>query len=225
MMPFPGGIESTANGTLLLSVAAAILYLFVTDAAPSLRRSLVKTAAVALLAVLAFMQQAPWLLVLALALSAAGDAFLSRDGDAPFLGGLASFLAAHLAYIGLFLSRERGVIAPIASDALFATIAIVMTLTTVATLNILLRKVPAALRLPVLAYGAAILLMGLAALTTGRPWIILGAILFMASDTLLGFERFVMSHLGQSRRAARHAVWLLYYAAQLMLTLTVIFAG
>lgn len=225
MMPFPGGIESTANGTLLLSIGAAVLYLFVIDAGPSLRRSLIKTGSVALLAVVASTQGAPWLLVSALALSAAGDAFLSREGDAAFLGGLASFLAAHVAYIVLFLSHGLGWIGPIASSGVLAAIAFVMAVTVAAALNILLRKVPAGLRLPVLAYGAAILLMGLASLSTGVPWIIAGAILFMASDTLLGFERFVMSSLGQGRWAARHAVWMLYYAAQLLITLGVILAG
>jgi len=225
MMPFPGGIENTANGALVLSVGAAILYLFATDAAPSLRRTVIKTLAIALLALLAFMQGAPWLLILALAFSAVGDAALSRDGDAAFLGGLASFLAAHIAYIALFLSHGLGWFAPIAFSALLTIIGLLMAITTAGTLNILLRKVPAALRLPVLAYGVAIFAMGLASLTTGQPWIIIGAMLFMASDTILGFERFVMSSIGQGRWAARIAVWIFYYAAQLMLTLAVIFAN
>jgi len=225
MMPFEGGIDNTANGALLLSVSAAILYLFTIDAAPSLRRTVIKTLAVALLAVLAFIQGAPGLLILALALSAAGDASLSRNGDIAFLGGLASFLAAHIAYIVLFLSHGLGWLAPIASSPLLMTVAFLMAVTTAATLNVLLRKVPTHLRLPVLAYGVAILVMGLAALTTSRPWIIIGAILFMASDTILGFERFVMSSIGQGRWAARLAVWVSYYAAQLILTLAVIFAS
>jgi uncharacterized membrane protein YhhN len=225
MMPFPGGIENTANGTLLLSIGAAILYLFVIDATPSLRRTAIKTLAVALLAVLAFSQGAPWLLVLALAFSSVADAFLSREGDTAFLGGLSSFLAAHIAYIALFLSHGLGWIGPIASSGLLATIAFIMTATTAATLNILLRKVPAGLRLPILAYGGAILAMELASLTTGQPWIILGAILFTASDTLLGFARFVMSSIGQGRWAARHAAWAFYFTAQLVITLAVIFAG
>ena len=64
-----------------------------------------KTLAVGLLAVLVVVEDGPLLLVAALALSAVGDAFLSRDGDKAFLGGLASFLAAHLVYIALFLTR------------------------------------------------------------------------------------------------------------------------
>src|SRR5690606_10948726 len=66
MMPFPGGMDSLANGTLLLSVAAALLYLPVQGRSPSLRRTIVKTAAVALLAVLAWIAGGPLLLVAAL---------------------------------------------------------------------------------------------------------------------------------------------------------------
>ena len=49
------------------------------------------------------------------------------------------------------------------------------------------------MRLPILVYVAAIVAMGLAALTLGSPWIIGGAILFMASDSLLAAERFLVS--------------------------------
>ena len=225
MMPFPGGLEDASNGALLLSVGAAILYLFAVDAEPSLRRTAIKTLSIALLAVLAFQQGGPWLLVLTLAISAVGDACLSREGDRAFLGGVGSFFAVHIAYAALFLSHGHGWFTPIASDALLAVIAFFMTVTTAATLNILLRKVPRALRLPVLAYGAAILLMGLASLTTGHFGIVVGAILFMASNTILAFVRFVASSLGEGRWMARHAAWALYYAAQLLIVLGVIFAG
>ena len=47
------------------------------------------------------------------------------------------------------------------------------------------------------------LAMGLAALTTGSPFIIGGAILFMASDSLLAAERFLVSAISPSRSAMR----------------------
>ena len=82
MTPFPGGIESLANGTLILSAAAALLYLPLQGREPSLRRTLVKTGSTALLALLAWMEGGPALLVAALALSAAGDAFLAHPEHA-----------------------------------------------------------------------------------------------------------------------------------------------
>jgi len=89
-MPFAGGIDANANATLIFSLVAAVIYASHWDMPPTLARSAAKTLAVAMLAVLAAMQGGPLLLVVALALSAVGDAFLSRDGDKAFLGGLAS---------------------------------------------------------------------------------------------------------------------------------------
>lgn len=109
MMPFAGGIDANPNATLLFSIAAAAIYALALELTPRLARSAAKTLAVALLAALAVMQGGPPLLVAALALSAAGDAFLSRDGEKAFLGGLASFLVAHVAYVVLFLEVGGGI--------------------------------------------------------------------------------------------------------------------
>ena len=49
-----------------------------------------------------------FLLVAALVLSAAGDAFWSREGERALLGGLAAFFAAHIAYVVLFLRMGDG---------------------------------------------------------------------------------------------------------------------
>ena len=107
-MLFPGGIEGTSNATLILSAAAAVMYGIIVNTRPTLARSAVKTLAVGLLAVLVLVENGPLLLFVALALSAAGDAFLSRGGDRAFLGGLACFLAAHLVYIALFVIAGGG---------------------------------------------------------------------------------------------------------------------
>ena len=90
-MLFPGGIEATPNATLIMSAGAAVIYAVIVNTRPTLARTVVKTLAVALLAVLAIVENGPLLLFGGLALSAVGDAFLSRDGDRAFLGGLASF--------------------------------------------------------------------------------------------------------------------------------------
>ncbi|RUW86495.1 lysoplasmalogenase, partial [Mesorhizobium sp. M8A.F.Ca.ET.023.01.1.1] len=102
-MPFAGGIDANANATLIFSMVAAVIYAFTSGMPPTLARSAAKTLSVAMLAALAAMQGGPLLLVAALALSAIGDAFLSRDGERAFLGGLASFLVAHIVYVALFL--------------------------------------------------------------------------------------------------------------------------
>ena len=216
-MPFPGGIESAANATLLFSLVAALIYGLIVDTRETLLRSTVKTLAVALLAVLAAMQGGPLLLVAALALGALGDAFLSRDGDRAFLGGLSSFLAAHLAYVALFSLAGAG-LEPLWQPGR-AALALAMAAFAAGMLVILWPRVAPDLRPPVAAYAAAILGMGVSALTLDNVWIIAGAILFMASDGLLAAEKFMVAAVSPHREWMRHAVWALYYAAQLAITL------
>ena len=45
------------------------------------------------------------------------------------------------------------------------------------------------------------------------------AILFMASDGLIATERFLLAAISPLRVWMRYAVWVLYYAAQLAITL------
>ncbi len=216
MMPFPGGIESIANGALILSVVAAILTAYMAGTPPGMRRSVVKTASVALLALLAWIEGGPWLLVAALVLSAAGDAFLSREGDSAFLAGLASFLAAHVLYVALFLRADVEPFLPWLANGV---VALVLALAALLMARLLWRSAPAPLRLPILLYTAAILAMGLSALTLDSPAVIVGAILFMVSDTLLGAERFLLAAGSPHRTWMRYGIWVTYYAAQLMITL------
>lgn len=147
MMPFAGGIEANANATLLFSFAAAVIYAFALDMPPRLARSAAKTLAVAFLAVLAAMQGGPVLLVAALALSAAGDAFLSRDGEKAFLAGLASFLAAHVAYVVLFLDIGGG-LELLSAQSWRGAIALAMVAFGIVMLAALWRRVGPALRIP-----------------------------------------------------------------------------
>lgn len=221
MMPFPGGIEATANGVLILSVIAAAFYLGMVDRAPDLRRGAAKTLAVALLAVLAMVEGGPILLIVALLLSALGDAFLSRDGDRAFLGGLGSFLLAHLAYSLLFFTAGEGI--RILTHEPFRGVIGVIMLAGTSMLTIRLQAAtPAEMKAPVTLYALAILSMGFASLTMPGPWIVLGAVAFMASDALLGVEKFMLAGKTETRKAMRYAVWVLYYAAQAVITLGVL---
>lgn len=218
MMPFHGSLQDTPNATLLLSVAAAALTLLQVNQPPALVRTVMKTLAVGLLAVLAFVQQGPPLLAAAMALSAVGDAFLSRDGERAFLAGLASFLAAHVLYIMLFASSGGGT-ALLLSDPWRTTIAVLMGLSALIMIALLLPRVAPALRVPILVYVAAILVMGLAALTMSSLPVIVGAILFMASDGMLATEKFLVAAIAPGRMLMRYAVWTAYYAAQLLIAL------
>jgi uncharacterized membrane protein YhhN len=217
-MPFAGGIDANANATLIFSLVAAVIYAFTLGMPPTLARSAAKTLAVAMLAVLAALQGGPLLLVVALALSAIGDAFLSRDGDKAFLGGLASFLVAHIVYVALFL-RSGGGLGLLGAEPWRGAIALAMAVFAVVMLAALWRRVGPGLRVPIAIYVVAILAMGMSALTTSNVWVIGGAVLFMASDGLLATEKFLVAAISPHRGWMRFAVWALYYAAQLALTL------
>ncbi|BCH29630.1 lysoplasmalogenase [Mesorhizobium sp. L-8-10] len=221
MMPFSGGIEATANAALLLSIAAAVLTLFQAEREPSLRRSAVKTLAVALLAVISSVEHGPLLLTGALVLSAAGDAFLSRIGERAFLAGLGSFLAAHVLYILLFAMSGGGA-GMLFSDLWRPVLAVAMVLLAAAMATLLLPRVEHALKMPIAVYVAAILAMGLAALTTQSLAVIAGAILFMVSDGILATERFLTAGTSPVRLPMRYAVWITYYAAQLLIALGIL---
>lgn len=221
-MPFPGGLESTQNGTLLFSVVAAALYLFMTGREPSWRRTAAKTASTALLALLAFLVGGPVLLVLALLLSAAGDAFLAYDDEPAFMAGLASFLAAHIAYVVLFARTGSG-IAMYAAEPWRLVAAIVMVVLLTGVFLRLRPALPANLLGPVAVYAAAILGMGLFALTLPSLLVIVGAVLFMASDAILAAGKFLFDARSPRQAVVRPAVWILYYAAQVAITMGFLF--
>ncbi|WP_332741972.1 lysoplasmalogenase family protein [Hydrogenophaga sp.] len=155
------------------------------------------------------------LLLGALALSLAGDAFLMFPGY--FIPGLVSFLLAHLAYIALF--RRQVPWFP-SQRALLTTLGIGL-----AVYAFLWQGgLPAALRAPVAAYVLVIALM--AAQAIGRATVqrsataigvAVGAAFFMLSDTLLAINRFV-SPLPMSQ------VWVLstYYAAQILIVMHIV---
>jgi uncharacterized membrane protein YhhN len=196
---------------LVFSAAGFAIYLLALNKAPALGRTVAKTMAVGALSGLAFHAGGPALLIVALALSALGDAFLAHEGEAAFLGGLGSFLAAHIAYAVLFIVSGPG----FADASVPGLLAMVVFGVGMGTLMV--RKA-GALAVPVAAYVAAISVMGLGGVTLGGL-VLLGAVLFMASDAILGSEKFLMSEASSLRRLTSPAVWVLYYAGQLLITL------
>ena len=90
----------------------------------------------------------------------------------------------------------------------------------------LLRKmwpgVPGELRIPVVAYVAAILAMAFTALTQHHPAVVLGASLFVVSDAILAAEKFLFAPGAPQRAWSGYAVWTLYYVAQLMIALGIL---
>ena len=125
-----------------------------------------------------------WAFVVALGFSAAGDVLLMLDR---FLGGLATFFFAHVAYI-VGLRAGRTDVRPLLLSAL--VVLVVVFLVGRRVLAGVRRRSPE-LGTPVSAYIAAISVMGASALATGNPLAATGAVLFMASDALIAWDRFV----------------------------------
>lgn len=194
----------------LVSVLAFAVYLFLLGRPTSLVRTLSKTLAVATLAVMAWAVGGPLLLVVALALSALGDAFLAHEGDVAFLGGLGSFLVAHVLYAVLFFGSGDGLtgstIPGVLAVAAFAL-----------TIGFVMVRKAGSLALPVAAYVLAIASMGLGGVTLGGQ-VLAGVVLFMASDAILGSEKFLMAEDDRLRKISAPAVWVLYYSGQLLIT-------
>ena len=183
--------------------------------APSLHRTVVKTAAVGALAVLALLSDAPWQLAAGLLLCAVGDAFLAGDPRRWLPLGLASFLVGHVLLI--FLFHETRDPAQEMSNLQLAG-AVTVGLAAVAMLAWLWTAL-GPMRAAVILYVIVIAVMvGTSFLLPGYYWpAMLGAVAFMASDAILAGSLFREAKLFGSQRLTGWAIWFLYYAAQALI--------
>ncbi|PZT09510.1 hypothetical protein A7X87_02750 [Stenotrophomonas maltophilia] len=127
-------------------------------------------------------------------LSCLGDIALMLPMDA-FVPGLVAFLLAHLCYIVAFREGLRAGRGLLAASILLGAFAV---------LNVLglWPHLPAPMRMPVLAYVVVLASMAVLALARqwrspqpavearSAPWAAVGALLFVASDSLLAWDRF-----------------------------------
>tara|TARA_R110002126_G_scaffold291803_1_gene459280 strand:- start:92536 stop:93246 length:711 start_codon:yes stop_codon:yes gene_type:complete len=215
---FEYGLDAPQPGTLLLSAVAAFLYLFMVAGKPSARRTGVKTLSVALLAVLCVLVDGPLVLTLALLACAAGDAFLAQDDERAFLPGLLAFLVGHVLFVIVFVSR--GNLDLIMGQPWRIVLGVVIIL---AALEMGRRLLPVAgeLRIPVAIYIVVIVAMALSALAVPGWGVAVGAALFMASDTVLAAQKFLLAP-ERSPYLRASFVWISYYLAQLLMTLSVL---
>lgn len=149
--------------------------------------------------------------VIALTLCLMGDVFLLPAVDR-FVPGLASFLLGHLVFVVLFF--QYGL-----TSTTLAGIAIVLAALLAGSVGRVIvagaAHVDAALRTPVLAYLLVISAMGVFGWSTGRWWVVAGTTLFVASDSVLGWGRFV-----RDRPWMSPVVMITYHAAIVSLALS-----
>jgi uncharacterized membrane protein YhhN len=141
-------------------------------------------------------------LLAALAFSLLGDVYLMLPANL-FAAGLAAFLVGHLCYIGAFD-------APLLGRALWSAVV----LGAAAPLGVRLVRAAAGtpLRAAVAAYMAVIGVMTGSAIAAGLPVAAGGALLFMASDSMIAWNRFVAPFPG-----ARLAIIVTYHVGQALL--------
>ncbi|NKN37047.1 lysoplasmalogenase [Agrobacterium sp. a22-2] len=213
-------VEGTILGTALL---LGISYLRLTGDPTGHRRTLFKVLPIALLLLYAFLAGGPAWLLAALALSAFGDACLAYEGEAAFLSGLVSFLLAHVAYCLLFAGHADSSL--IVTEPWRLAVALLLAASTAALVIVLWR--PAGKLAPAVAlYGLTIVSMALLALSTGLAIPFIGAVLFVGSDTLLSLQTFLVAKGSRWRRPLSLGVWITYFAAQFLLTVSLVsFAG
>jgi uncharacterized membrane protein YhhN len=123
--------------------------------------------------------------IVALALCLVGDVALLARVD-QFVVGLAAFLLGHLAFVGMFaaLGFDRWMLAIpalVGAGAVAATIG----------RRIVVAAAEHSLGVPVVAYLAVISSMAVLGWATGLVTVIAGSALFVASDSVLGWRRFV----------------------------------
>lgn len=143
-------------------------------------------------------------MVAGLVLSLAGDIFL-LGSQRWFVPGLASFLAAHVAYVvGLQL-------APTSLPWTLVGLALVVAAVVAAAPRLarLRRGEHASLLGPVIAYVVVISAMVVSAFGTADPWAVAGAVLFYVSDATLAWNRFL-----EERRWGPTAVMVTYHLGQ-----------
>ena len=152
-----------------------------------------------------------WILF-GLGFSLIGDVFLMLPHDL-FIPGLISFLIAHLFYIVAFSTARKGL----------SLWAICLCAVYSAGILFLLWPYLGGLKIPVLCYLLVITLMGSWALSNWgalktKPAVLaaIGALFFMASDTILAFARFRGGF-------DHHSIWVMatYFIAQTLIALSV----
>ncbi len=148
--------------------------------------------------------------VVALVLSLLGDVFLMVPRDW-FVAGLSAFLLGHLAYaVGLNLHTE----------GLWwwaIPVVLIAALLAVRLVRGIRRSGQGALVGPVIAYVVVISVMGASAVASGNAMAAVGALLFMASDSLIGETRFV-----HARPWAGVAIMVTYHLGQAGLVLSLV---
>ncbi|MFN8396129.1 MAG: lysoplasmalogenase [Bacteroidia bacterium] len=143
------------------------------------------------------------LLAFGLLLSSVGDVALTIHSPVGFMVGLGFFLLAHVVYAVNFLQKSGFVLARLPYYLAILAFSIAMAVWLAPNLG--------EMQIPVFAYLFVITCMAISAGMSKetRPILLLGAVIFMASDSIIAVSKFVGEVWG-----AKYWVMLTYYVAQ-----------
>jgi len=151
------------------------------------------------------------LIIVGLLFSVTGDTFLLMKGNLWFMAGLFFFLIAHLVYIVAFLGKpkfSRKQFVAIVPIAIYACLLLTGLHSGIFAVN---GKGYGSLWVPVVSYVVVISSMFWSTVISGNKFAIIGAILFLMSDSLLAWFVTPMPWLGS------YGVMITYYSAQFLI--------
>jgi uncharacterized membrane protein YhhN len=199
---------STADKTVeAIFWLSAILFIALLPYTPSVLTTLLKIVPIAMLAILVLRSTGDWKRIgifAALVFSASGDIFMEQDN---FILGLSFFLIAHICYLVVFCRN-------IEFNLLRLLLGLIIVSSTFISASILSPNL-GELAIAVYFYIGVIAAMGITASlgANNHPLVILGALAFMVSDSIIAFNRFDAPIEG-----AHYAIMVTYYLAQYLLT-------
>jgi len=213
-----GGFDTIGNLFLWTSIVSSSIFLISLRWQPYPGSVLIKAMSILTLALLTYHMRAgrPGLtLVLALLFSSIGDAILGFDPEKLFVFGLGSFLIAHLIYIILF---TRYWLHPLTIGRRRRILILTVAVYSVSMAWWLLPNLRG-LAVPVIAYLCVITIMFSSAILAdfASPWVVIGAALFIFSDSLLAVNKFKLPI-----PMCDYSVWISYYLAQCFITIALL---
>jgi uncharacterized membrane protein YhhN len=201
---------------LVISSMAALIFWISAMMPPYPGRWIIKWLAIVTLAMIVWHQrrsvQEIWLTA-ALLCHSAGDVLLEIDRTGLFLPAVGAFLCGHVLYFVAFWPDARVVHRLSLMDkSLVLTVAAFG----LAMGTILCPHLPKSLMLPIVIYMLVISAMAITAIVANYSpkWVAAGALLYLFSDALLGFDTFV-----RPLALGVYLVWPAYYLGQLLIGL------
>lgn len=190
-----------------------LYYVFLFDTIDPTLKMLFKLIPMLLLIALAFLTKVPnktpyyWLISIGLIVCAIGDYTLQW-----FIVGLSFFLTGHIFYIFAFRSTNVQK-TPLYAKVLLGVYGAVMLVWIAGSL---FTNGDTVMAIAVIAYIAVILTMGWMSFRTGSTLAIVGALLFITSDSILAINKFMFSIA-----FSHELIMFTYYGAQFLLMLSI----